>query len=151
MGFKCPKCRRKLTKGVENRVQELADRPRGFKPSDTIPYIHLLPLQELIASALGVSQAAEQRLYSGPVWDEYNKLIQAFGNEYKVLVDAQEEDLRRTTVDNIADVIIRQRVGGLRIVPGFDGVYGRLITEEKGIESAGRASSKKGCLENFMG
>jgi len=43
----CPVCRRKLTKGVEQRVEELADRPLGFKPQGAIDFMHLLPLSFL--------------------------------------------------------------------------------------------------------
>jgi uncharacterized protein (TIGR00375 family) len=54
LGNICPVCRRKLTKGVEQRVEELADRPAGFKPENAIGYVHLLPLSEIIATTLGV-------------------------------------------------------------------------------------------------
>ena len=35
----CPVCRRKLTKGVDQRVEELADRPEDFKPGN-VPGFH---------------------------------------------------------------------------------------------------------------
>lgn len=34
----CPVCKRKLTVGVEERVEKLADRPAGYKPKDAIPF-----------------------------------------------------------------------------------------------------------------
>ncbi|GAI50867.1 unnamed protein product, partial [marine sediment metagenome] len=37
------------TLGVLNRVEELADRPSGFKPERAIPFRSLIPLEEIIA------------------------------------------------------------------------------------------------------
>ncbi len=45
----CPVCRRKLTKGVEQRVEELADRPANFRPGNAPGFMRLLPLSEIIA------------------------------------------------------------------------------------------------------
>jgi PHP family Zn ribbon phosphoesterase len=39
-GNRCPVCRKSLTKGVEQRVEELADRSMGFKPSGKIGFMH---------------------------------------------------------------------------------------------------------------
>ena len=35
---KCPNCKRKVTIGVLNRIEELADRPEGYKPKDIAPW-----------------------------------------------------------------------------------------------------------------
>ena len=39
----CPVCRKPLTIGVDYRVEELADRPLGFRPKNAKPYYSLLP------------------------------------------------------------------------------------------------------------
>jgi len=122
LGNTCPVCRRKLTKGVEQRVEELADRPYGFKPEGAIDFKHLLPLSEIIATVLGVDSPSSQN-----VWSIYNKLIEKFGDEYKVLIDAPKEALKETVGENIAEAIVRVREGNVKIVPGYDGVYGQLI------------------------
>jgi uncharacterized protein (TIGR00375 family) len=49
----CPVCGKPLTIGVLNRVEKLADRPEGFKPENAIPFKSLIPLEEIIADALG--------------------------------------------------------------------------------------------------
>ena len=59
----CPVCRRKLTKGVEQRVEELADRSADFKPSNTQGFMRLLPLSEIIATVLGVDSPSTQAVW----------------------------------------------------------------------------------------
>lgn len=52
----CPVCSRNLTIGVLHRVEALADRDEGYKPGNLIPYRNLVPLEEIIAEALGVGR-----------------------------------------------------------------------------------------------
>jgi uncharacterized protein (TIGR00375 family) len=97
LGNICPVCRKKLTKGVEQRVEELADRPAGFKPENAIGYMHLLPLSEIIATVLGVDSPSTQQ-----VWDVYNKLVEKFGDEYAVLIEVPKEKLEEVVEKRIA-------------------------------------------------
>ncbi len=117
----CPVCRRKLTKGVEQRVEELADRPKDFRPVNKPQFIHLLPLSEIIATVLGTDSPSTQS-----VWKIYNQLIEKFGNEYAVLMDASDIALNETVNVGIADAVLRVRSGSIRVIPGYDGVYGKL-------------------------
>lgn len=128
-GNRCPVCNRRLTKGVEQRVEELADRPVGFKPEKAIGYMHLLPLSEIIATVLGVTYPSVKK-----VWDIYNMLIEKFGNEYAVLIDASKEEMAKIVDPKIAEAVVRVREEKVKIVPGYDGVYGQLILFEKGQE-----------------
>jgi uncharacterized protein (TIGR00375 family) len=125
-GNHCPVCNRRLTKGVEQRVEELADRPAGFKPENAIGYMHLLPLSEIIATVLGVTYPSVKK-----VWDTYNALIEKFGNEYNVLIDASKEGMAKIVDLKIAEAVVRVREEKVKIVPGYDGVYGQLILFEK--------------------
>jgi uncharacterized protein (TIGR00375 family) len=122
LGNICPVCRRKLTKGVEQRVEELADRPAGFKPVGVAGFVRLLPLSEIIAAVLGVDSPSTQQ-----VWSIYNLLIERFGDEYSVLMDASKEALSSVVDERVAEAIIRVRGGQIRVVPGYDGVYGQLV------------------------
>ena len=131
LGNICPVCRKRLTKGVEQRVEELADRPAGFKPQGVIGYIHLLPLSEIIATVLGVGS-----LYTRTVWSVYNRLVERFGDEYSVLVDTSKEALSGVVDDKIAEAIVRVREGRVTVVPGYDGVYGRLVIFEEDTEKS---------------
>ena len=122
LGNICPVCRRKLTKGVEQRVEELADRPAGFKPAGVVGFVRLLPLSEIIAAILGVDSPSTQQ-----VWSIYNLLVARFGDEYGVLMDASKEALSSVVDEKIAEAIIRVREGQIKVVPGYDGVYGQLV------------------------
>ncbi len=122
LGNICPVCRRKLTKGVEQRVEELADRPAGFTPENAVGFMRLLPLSEIIATVLNLDSPSTQK-----VWSIYNSLIEKFGDEYTVLVDATADALSRVADEKVAEAIVRVREGHVKVVPGYDGLYGRLV------------------------
>ena len=125
LGNICPVCRRKLTKGVEQRVEELADRPAGFKPDGAVSFIRLLPLSEIIATVVGVDSPTTQQ-----VWNIYTLLVEKFGDEYSILIDASKEALCTVVDETIAEAIVRVREGRVKVVPGYDGVYGQLVIWE---------------------
>jgi uncharacterized protein (TIGR00375 family) len=118
--YLCPICKKKLTVGVLHRVGEMADRAEGFIPGDSIPSIHLVPLDEIIAESLGVGVGTKA------VESEYERLIGAGGSEFAVILDLPPEELKRFTSPRILEGIIRMRQGKLSIVPGHDGVYGKI-------------------------
>jgi uncharacterized protein (TIGR00375 family) len=118
----CPVCGRKLTEGVEQRVEELADRPADFKAGNSPGFMHLLPLSEIIAAVLKVDSPSTRA-----VWKIYNSLVDKFGDEYKVLIDASKEALSEVVEQPIAEAITRVREGSVTVVPGYDGVYGKLV------------------------
>jgi len=119
MGNRCPKCGKKLTVGVLQRVEELADRPEGFRPEDAIPFRSLLPLYEVISFATGVN-----RLYAKAVLEQQDRLIGALGSELAVLQDAPLEELLRHSKQEVAQAIVAVRENRLKFTPGYDGVYG---------------------------
>ncbi|MEE9322929.1 MAG: endonuclease Q family protein [Candidatus Aenigmarchaeota archaeon] len=122
----CPACRRPLTIGVLHRVEELADREEGFAPKGSKPFRSLIPLSEIISFVL------KSNLSSRKVWEEYNKLVNAFGSELNVLLEAGEEMMKRVVDDKIVELILKVRSGKAEIKPGYDGVYGELVVEEAG-------------------
>lgn len=140
----CPKCGKPLTVGVEYRVEELADRPEGFKPVEAVPYNILLPLSELISTVVGVKQ-----LYSQKIWQIYNKLIAEFGSEYAILLEAPKDKLEKVD-PKLAELIIRNRKGKIQVLPGYDGVYGEaLLDGEKKIEAAINYKSPQKSLTDY--
>jgi uncharacterized protein (TIGR00375 family) len=145
LGNVCPVCRRELTKGVEQRVEELADRPVGFKPRGVGGFVRLLPLSEIIAAVLGVDSPSTQQ-----VWGVYNLLVGKFGNEYSVLIDASREALGAVVDGKIAEAIIRVREGRIKVVPGYDGVYGQLVFDERVAEKALLERVQQLSITDFM-
>ncbi len=131
---------------MEQRVEELADRPAGFKPSSAIGYMHLLPLSEIIATVLGVSYPSVQK-----VWSIYNTLIAKFAKEYAVLIDASEEEMSKIVNPKIAEAIVRVREEKVEVIPGYDGVYGQLLIFEEQKETIPkREKIKHQSLADFM-
>jgi uncharacterized protein (TIGR00375 family) len=117
----CPVCRRKLTKGVEQRVEELADRAPDFKREGAPGFLRLLPLSEIIAAVLAADSPSTQA-----VWKNYNSLVENFGDEYTVLIDSPFEALAAVVDAPIAQAIVKVRKGTAKVTPGYDGVYGQL-------------------------
>jgi uncharacterized protein (TIGR00375 family) len=126
LGNRCPVCNRRLTKGVEQRVEELADRPMGYKPEGAPGYVHLLPLSEIISKILGTTYVGAQK-----VWSVYNLLVGKFGDELTVLLETPVEELSKIADPQIAEAIIRVREEKAKVIPGYDGVYGQLMLFEE--------------------
>ncbi|MDI7259994.1 MAG: endonuclease Q family protein [Thermodesulfobacteriota bacterium] len=118
--FLCPRCNKKLTVGVAHRVEDLSDRPEGFIPKNAIPSIHLIPLEEIISEAMGY------RVGTKTVEAEYDRLIERGGSEFNILLDATPDELTSFVPTKILEGIIRVRQGKVSIIPGHDGVYGKI-------------------------
>ncbi|MBD3245661.1 MAG: DNA helicase UvrD [Candidatus Omnitrophica bacterium] len=114
----CPVCQRQLTKGVLYRVEELADRPEGFIPENSIPYRNLVPLDEIVAAAKGMSAKSKA------VQQEYMKLIHSHGSEFEILIEMDGAEIGRKFSPKLADAIMKVREGTVSIRPGYDGEYG---------------------------
>jgi uncharacterized protein (TIGR00375 family) len=118
----CPVCHKKLTKGVEQRVEELADRSANFRREGVPGFLRLLPLSEIIATVLRTDSPSTQA-----VWKNYNLLTEKFGDEYTVLIYATLEGMLKVVDAPIAQAIIKVRDGTAKVTPGYDGVYGQLV------------------------
>jgi len=122
----CPKCGNKLIIGVADRIEKLADRPEGYKRENIKPFVSLIPLQEIISTVYDIKQ-----LNGKKIWEIYNTLINEFGNEFNVLLNADEEKLRKIVHEKLVKLILLNRNGELKIKPGYDGVYGQINLDEK--------------------
>lgn len=114
----CPRCARPITKGVLNRVEELADRPQGYIPENNIGYKSMVSLDEIIADIKGVDKKSKA------VTREYQEIVPAFGSEFDILINATEKELFSKLPEKIAEGIKRVREGRVKIEPGYDGEYG---------------------------
>jgi PHP family Zn ribbon phosphoesterase len=127
LGGRCPVCNKPMTRGVDERVEDLADRPQGPNLDGAIGYMHLLPLHEAIGAVLGVDS-----LSSPSIWKIFNELITAFGDEYSVLLATPFTALKEVVGPQIAEVILKARNDEITVIPGYDGVYGKIKLFEKG-------------------
>jgi len=120
----CPVCKRPLTIGVLNRIDELADRPadRPNKqmPVKAIPFKSLVPLQEIIAEAFGVSSLSKR------VEQEYWNMIDKLGSEFNILLEVPKKELEMLALPEIVRGILAVREGKIVAEPGYDGVYGKI-------------------------
>ena len=117
-GGKCPKCGKPVTVGVLNRVEKLADRPEGYKPSNAIPFKSLIPLDEIIADAKGMGKS------SMAVEREYRSILAKFGSEFNILLRLSKDQLLSGLPPRIAQGVLRVREGKVNIKAGYDGDYG---------------------------
>ncbi len=117
---KCPKCGKPVTVGVMNRVEQLADRPAGYVPSNAVPFKNFISLDEIIAEAKGVGKASQG------VEREYRSCIAKLGNEFEILTKVPVEVLKKNLPPKIAEGILRVRGGKVSIQAGFDGEYGKI-------------------------
>ena len=124
----CPICKKPLVIGVDNRVEQLASYEKGFKIKNAKPFYKLLPLHELISLALG------SPLESKKVWAEYNSILEKFGNEFNILLNASKEELLGKEInEKIIDLILKNREEKIKVQPGYDGEYGiALMGEQQG-------------------
>ena len=53
-------------------------------------------------------------------------LVNSFGSEFGVLLNASEQDLEKITLPQIVEGIKRMRQGRVIVRPGFDGQYGEI-------------------------
>ncbi len=126
-GGLCSVCGKRVTVGVLSRVAALADREMKANPPGAPGFISLVPLEETIASALGVGVVTKT------VQKEYEKLLSAFGTEFSILLDVPQDDIETVASPVVSEGIRRMRSGQLHVVPGYDGEFGRveIFTDEE--------------------
>jgi PHP family Zn ribbon phosphoesterase len=66
-------------------------------------------------------------------------LVEKFGDEYHVLIDAPSDALAQVVDAPIAQAIVKVRNGTAKVTPGYDGVYGQLVL---GIDSPPKVKLK---------
>jgi uncharacterized protein (TIGR00375 family) len=120
----CPVCGKKVTVGVLHRVELLADREEGFVPENAIPFKNLIPLDEIIAEALNVSKE------SAVVKNLYLEMVKKIAPEFEILLNVPIEEIKKNYF-KIGEGIEKMRKGEVKILPGYDGVFGEIRIFEK--------------------
>jgi uncharacterized protein (TIGR00375 family) len=115
-------CGGMIKKGVKDRVNELATYDKPQYPPHRPPYLHLIPLSEIIAMALGIGTNTKG---VKKIWDA---LIERYSSEVVVLVDA---DVKNSGVDErVINAVTAFREGRVKVHPGGGGQYGRIELSE---------------------
>ncbi|OGW39527.1 MAG: DNA helicase UvrD [Nitrospirae bacterium RBG_13_39_12] len=132
--YLCPVCGKRVTVGVMHRVEKLADREDGYKPSNALPFFSIIPLQEIISETLKIG------VKSKAVNSNYFKIIEKLGNEFNILMNVPLKDIEEASTPFIREGIARMRSRNVYIAPGFDGEYGKVSIFKKvdGIENKGQ-------------
>lgn len=120
LGGICPVCGKKLTMGVDHRVEQLADREEGFVKKDGKKYESLVPLPEVISACMGYSTASKK------VQGCFEQMIQTLGTEFDILRNVPSEDIKSCAGERIAEGIENVRTGNVKRIPGYDGEYGKI-------------------------
>ncbi len=142
--WKCPECGKSIKKGVDFRIEELADLKGGIHPEHRPKYIHIIPLSEIIALALNV-----KNVYSAKVQEVWKDFIDRFDCEIKVLLDVDVDELK--AVDAVVAEYIRYfRDDKIGYIPGGAGVYGKLLPPGKKPEIKIYRGVQKG-ISDFLG
>ncbi len=141
---KCPVCGKRLVIGVLHRVNDLADRPPGFVKPGAVPYVHMVPLREVIA------YATKKTTYSQVVASTYRSLVPVLGNEFDVLENVAIEAIEARSNSAIARAIRNVRDNMIHIAPGYDGVFGKLELLEQKPESAPAKPAGQRGMSDFV-
>lgn len=120
LGGICPVCGKKLTMGVDHRVEQLADREEGFVKKDGKKYESLVPLPEVVAACMGYSTASKK------VQGCFEQMMQTLGTEFDILRNVPAEDIKSCAGERIAEGIENVRTGNVKRIPGYDGEYGKI-------------------------
>lgn len=132
-------CGGSIKLGVRDRVEILADLPHPVHPDHRPPYIHIIPLAEIIAMALGhrsVFTRGVRRIWSDLVSER---------TEIEVLLHAEISELN--TDERVARAIEAFRSGDVVVTPGGGGRYGRISLPPPGARSKPSTPSQRSLLD----
>jgi len=112
--WRCPKDGGIIKKGVADRARELSSGETRARP----PYLHIVPLGQIIQTVTGASSSATKKCRS-----VYHTFIETFGNEIDVLISAPVQDIRAVN-PAVGDAISALRENRVNLHPGGGGKFG---------------------------
>ena len=118
LGGKCPVCGKPLTLGVLYRAEELADR----KAENPIPFTCQIPLKQILSQIMNCGENSKK------VCRYYFSLIDRLGPEFHILQSLAIPEISRTD-EHLAAAIQAMRENRVRRIPGYDGVYGKIVLD----------------------
>ncbi len=126
--MKCS-CGGTIKKGVDFRISQIATWEKPHHPAHRPPYIHLMPLAEII------SMVYDKGVTTKTVQGKWKELIDNIGNEIEILIDAPLDEISKVNQDLIP-AIESFRNNSLHISPGGGGKYGEISFDEELPEKA---------------
>ncbi|MCX6807764.1 MAG: endonuclease Q family protein [Patescibacteria group bacterium] len=116
----CPKCKRKVTVGVMNRVAELSDRQDLSKRKNRFPFYSAIPLREILSEIYGVG------VQSKKIEQEYFNCLRKIGPELDILLWTPLDQIKEAGMTTLVEAIRRMRAREVIVEEGFDGEFGRI-------------------------
>ena len=132
-------CGGRIKKGVDFRISEIADFKEPKHPDFRPKYVHLMPLAELIATVY------DKGVTTKSVQGKWQKLVNSFGTEIDVLINAQLMDIEKID-SNVSLAIEAFRNSTINVIPGGGGKYGEISFDDDVVEIK---SEKIVTLDNF--
>ena len=80
----------------------------------------MVPLVEILAEVYHVVTGSKQ------VMEEYRRLTDLWGGEFKILLEVSKDQLRSGGGDGLAEAIEKVRRQEIVIDPGYDGEFGKV-------------------------
>jgi uncharacterized protein (TIGR00375 family) len=112
--WKCPADKGRIKKGVRDRAIELSGTVQSTRP----PYLHIIPLAEIIQRTLGTCSPATKKCT-----DVYKSCISTFGDEISILTEIPVEKISDFH-PGLGNAIRSFREGKIVLHPGGGGRYG---------------------------
>ncbi|MCJ7571118.1 MAG: TIGR00375 family protein [Candidatus Thermoplasmatota archaeon] len=144
--WKCS-CGKRIKKGVKDRINEKADYLKPVHPDHRPPYVHLIPLAEIISKAVDQKNPFTQKVTK--LWAD---LVDFFGSEINVLIDANITEISKVTIPAVTEAIQAFRDKKVIIIPGGGGEYGKikLPTSEQNISLPVTPKDKQTSLFEYI-
>jgi len=121
---RCPECNGIIKRGVKERIDELAKGNATEHPKHRPPYIHTVPLAEVIGMARGLKTLQGPRVQA-----EWKKMVDKFDNEIKILIDKDVNCLKRYD-EKVGMIVEAFRKGEILYDSGGGGKYGKPLFEK---------------------
>ncbi|MHA2378806.1 MAG: endonuclease Q family protein [Candidatus Thorarchaeota archaeon] len=117
---KCPSDGKPLRLGVRDRAMMIGEES-SVSPSHRPPYLHIPPLLDMLAIALGVKSKSSKAVRA-----LYSSLRESFGPETTILTDTSLPEISSMNGE-VAQIVEAYRNKTVGYVPGGGGRYGTLI------------------------
>jgi uncharacterized protein (TIGR00375 family) len=122
----CPACKEELNKnfkvklGVSERIEKISTFLEPKHPDHRPSYVNAVPLIDIIRAVKSIKSTK-----SKTVLNEYNRIIQELGTEFKILIDTPITKIKDFE-NKIASIINAFRNNEVEYTPGGGGTYGQI-------------------------